>query len=111
MSYTKEEIKTLWDNLDLGIPFKDGMIYPVDLILVSIYTGIRPTELIKLENEHINLDELYIEIVDGKTGDRSIPIHDDIYPLVKKRKETGGKYFANLTMIQYMETFKKIMKQ
>lgn len=91
--YTDDEIKRLWDNVDLGVPFEDGEIYPVDTILISIYTGMSPIELLELENENINLEDRYITIVNGKTGERTIPIHDDIYPLIKKRKDEGGKYF------------------
>ena len=117
MAYTKEEIKTLWDNLELGVPYKDDVIYPVDTLLILIYTGMRPGELLGLENENINLEDRYITIVGGKTGDRIIPIHEDIYPLIKKRKGEGYKYFINhiedepLTLPVYLKFyFEPVMK-
>lgn len=110
--FTKEEIKTLWDNLDLEVQRKGFSIWPVDLILISIYTGIRPLELLALENENINLEDRYIKIINGKNGDRIIPIHDDIYPLVETRKENGYyTSFAPLSMSQYIYIFKSVMEQ
>ena len=99
--YTLDEIKLLWDNLELGVPLQFSKkdirdIYPVDTLLILIYTGMRPGELLKIENEKIFLEDRYmIGGFKSEAGtDRIIPIHEDIYPLIKKRKETGGKYFV-----------------
>ena len=100
-NFTEEEIQTLWENIELAIPFAHSKkdirdIYPVDLILILIYSGMRPGELLQIENANINLDERYI--VGGfKTEagtDRVIPIHDDIFQLVEKRYKEGGKWFV-----------------
>ena len=96
-----EEIKLLWDNLNLGVPLQYSRkdirdIYPVDTLLILIYTGMRPGELLKLENENIFLEDRYmIGGFKSEAGtNRIIPIHEDIYPLIKKRKEVGGAYFV-----------------
>lgn len=99
-NFTDEELQTLWDNVNLGIPLaynrKDIRdIYPVDIILILIYTGMRPGEVLQIENANINLEERYM-IGGFKTDagtDRIIPIHDDIFPLVEKRYKEGGKWF------------------
>lgn len=99
-NFTDEEIQTLWDNLDLGVPLAFSRrdvrdIYPVDIILMLIYLGTRPGELLQMENANINLQERYM-IGGFKTEagmDRIIPIHDDIFPLVEKRYNEGGKWF------------------
>lgn len=99
--YTEDEIRLLWDNLDLTIPLQISKgvyedIAPVDTILMMIYTGVRPSELLKQEIGKIKLDEKHM-IGGLKTDagiDRIIPLHDDILPLVKKRMEEGGKYFV-----------------
>lgn len=117
MTYTKEEIKLLWDNLELCVPFNGRDICPVDTILIMIYTGMRPEELLKVKNEDIHLEERYIMVCDSKNGSkRIVPIHEDIYPLIKKRKETTGKYFFEYetdtppTLQQYRsQCFKPIM--
>lgn len=99
--FTPEEIRILWDNLRLGTPLEYSKkdirdIFPVDTILILIYTGMRPGEILKIECEKINLEERYM--VGGfKTDagkDRIIPIHDDIFDLVKARVEKGGRYLV-----------------
>lgn len=100
-NFTDEEIKTLWDNIGLGVPLRFSNkdirdVYPVDTILILIYTGMRPGELLQIENSNINLDERYM-IGGFKTEagkDRIIPIHDDIFSLVEKRYNEGGKWFV-----------------
>lgn len=117
--YTPEEIKILWDNVNLGIPFQNSEVYPVDTILIAIYTGMRPGELLELENEKINIEERHVIVSSRKTGtDRTIQIHEDIYQLIKKRKDEGGKYFIKfrsdtpLTLRQYEQYyFIPIMEQ
>ena len=98
--YTKDEIQLFWDNLTLPIEMSMSgkltkTIYPVDIILIAIYTGLRPSELLTIENENIYLDKKYM--VGGmKTDagkDRIIPIHNKIIPLVEKRMSEGGKFF------------------
>lgn len=116
--FKPEEIRLLWDNLNFGTPLqyskKDTRdIYPVDTVLILIYTGMRPGELLIVENDNVFLEDRYI-IGGFKTEagkDRVIPIHEDIYPLIKKRKEQGGKYLIKYksdnppTLEQYRNYF------
>ena len=44
-AFTSEEIEKLWQNIEL--PF-------VDMILINIYSGLRPRELVELEITKIN---------------------------------------------------------
>ena len=99
--FTTEEIKLLWDNIDMPIDLRLSVrgdyftqVYVVDTILMLIYTGTRPSELLKIECADVNLEERYM--IGGLKNDvsrgRVIPIHDDIYPLVKARVERGNKY-------------------
>lgn len=99
--FTKEEIKMLWDNIDVPVDIRlspRGKIFIqvniVDTILMLIYTGMRPSELLNMECENVNLEERYM-IGGSKTDagiNRIIPIHDEIYPLIKARVEQGNKY-------------------
>lgn len=50
--YSDEEIKTLWSKL--------YEINNVDIILIMIYTGLRPTELLEIQTENVHLDEKYM---------------------------------------------------
>jgi len=97
--YTKKEIQLLWDNLNLAVemPMSGKLtqtIYPVDIILIAIYTGMRPSEVLNIENKNIHLEEKYL--VGGmKTEagtDRIIPLNDKIIPLVEKRMSEGGNF-------------------
>lgn len=87
--YTPEEIGILWQKL--------YEVNNVDIILIYIYTGMRPSELLNVLTENVHLDEQYL--VGGmKTEagtDRIIPIADKILPLVKNRYDPNKKYLIN----------------
>lgn len=68
--FTENEIKTLWNNRS---PI-------VDLILINIYTGMRPTELLKPKEVHPDFIISGIKTVSGI--DRQIPLHERIKPLM-----------------------------
>ena len=77
--FTLEEIQKLWDNVD--------RLDYIDTILITIYSGLRPSELLKLEIKNIHLEERYmIGGIKTEAGiDRIIPIHKKILPLIQKR--------------------------
>ena len=94
--YDVEEIKLLWDNLDLAVPLRYSAkdirnVFPVDTILIMIYTGMRPSELLKMQTSNIKLEDRYmvggLKTESGK--ERIIPIHEKIYPLIKARYEAA----------------------
>lgn len=84
--FTDEEIASLWDAL--------GTINNVDIILIYIYTGCRPAELLEIESANVHLEEQYM--IGGMKTDagknRIIPIHDAIVPLVQNRLAQNRKY-------------------
>lgn len=87
--YTEEEIAILWKKL--------YEINNVDIILIYIYTGMRPSELLNILTENVHLDEQYM-VGGEKTEsgrDRIIPIADKILPLVKNRYNPDRKYLIN----------------
>lgn len=87
--YTNEEIATLWSKL--------YVINNVDLILITIYTGLRPTELLEITTDNVHLDEQYM-IGGMKTEagtDRTIPIADKILPLIKNRFNPNRRFLVN----------------
>lgn len=99
--YTEDEIRLLWDNISLPIGLKYSAkdirnIYPVDLILIMIYTGMRPGELLEIKCSNVNMKDRYmiggIKTAAGKN--RIIPLHDDIIPLIEKRLQQGGRYLV-----------------
>lgn len=107
--FTHDEIKVLWENI--SIPF-------VDSVLLMIYTGVRPSELLQIELENVFLDQRYmIGGIKTKAGiDRTIPIHEDIVPFVERLIANNKKYLIEkdnkkLNYRYYLDIFKNIMKQ
>lgn len=98
--FTEEEIDILWKNVYI--------IEDVDLILIDIYTGQRPSELI--DPSEIHLEEKYIVSgIKTEAGiDRIIPLHEKIIELIKRRYINNP---MNLTYRQYNHRFKKVMKK
>lgn len=69
--------------------------YPMnDIAIILLYTGMRIGELLEIETKNVNLEERYM--IGGKKTkagkDRVIPIHNEIFDLVKTRCENGHKY-------------------
>lgn len=99
--YTEDEIQKLWDNIDTAVELKCTEeltinVYPADLVLISIYTGMRGGEIMKLRRENFHINDKYL--IGGIKSDagknRVIPLHDDILPLVKARLERIDDYFV-----------------
>ncbi|WP_418290952.1 tyrosine-type recombinase/integrase, partial [Massilicoli timonensis] len=82
--FTNDEIKTLWDNIDL--PY-------VDTILIMIYSGYRINELLNLIcGVNVDLDQnIFIGGFKTKAGkNRIVPIHHKILPFVQARYKNGS---------------------
>lgn len=84
--FSDQEIATLWNSLDV--------VNNIDIILIYIYTGLRPVELLEIESANVHLEQKYmvggVKTSAGKN--RIIPLHDAILPLVEKRLALGRKY-------------------
>lgn len=105
--FTNDEIKLLWDNID--IPY-------VNAILISIYEGLRPSELLKIEISNIFIDDQYmVGGIKTEAGiDRIMPIHDNVLPLIKELIKNNNKYLIERSGLpipyrRYEELFKNIM--
>lgn len=84
--FTDQEIAMLWDAL--------GTVNNVDIVLMYIYTGCRPVELLDIKSCDVHLDEQYM-IGGAKTEagrNRIIPIHDALVPLVRYRLNQNREY-------------------
>ncbi|MBR3645692.1 MAG: tyrosine-type recombinase/integrase [Lachnospiraceae bacterium] len=83
--FSDEEIKFLWDNIDLEY---------VNFVLATIYTGLRPSELLNIKTENVHLDEKYM-IGGMKTAagrNRTIPISDRIYDVIQNMYDAENEY-------------------
>lgn len=104
--YTQDEINTLWNNID---------VENVDMVLISIYTGMRPNELASIEIDNVKIEDGYI-IGGSKTEngiDRVIPIHSKIMPLVSARMNNKSNMLFGecCTYEKYRYVLKKVMKR
>lgn len=110
--FTQDEIQKLWDNL--------GRMEFIDTILIMIYSGLRPGELILIETDNIDIDNrTMMGGIKTKAGkNRIIPINKKILPLVKNRLvgdnellvvNHEGKQMRYWNY--YEEKWKKIMEQ
>lgn len=113
INFTQEEKDILWKNIynkeidPLGI---------IDTILIMIYSGMRPTELLELKTRNVHINEKYM-IGGIKTSngiDREIPIHEKIIPLIKKRYNENNEYLIMKAQNEafnyrhYLDVFKDV---
>lgn len=109
--YVKEDISALCDyevkvsekapahkpftNKEIGLLWKRKDDYDAGTVLIMIYTGMRITELLTLTNDKIDMENHCIHhgIKTAAGKNRTIPIHDAIYPIVKNRYHNNNDYF------------------
>lgn len=110
--FTKEEIDILWDNL-YNVPF-------VDYILIYIYTGFRPSELIELIwDKNVHLDKRYLQggLKTEAGKNRIVPIHSKILPLLETLYKKENEYILTdkkgkpLTYRSWSYIFHKTLKE
>lgn len=77
--FTKDEIQTLW------LDYNAHKCKVTAAILIMIYTGMRPGELLQIKTENVNLNEQYLTggIKTEKGKRRKIIIPDRIVPLIQ----------------------------
>ncbi len=113
--FSDAEMQTLWDNL--AFPF-------VDMVLIAIYSGWRPTELAILQIEDIDFNSwTFTGGIKSDAGrNRTIPIHPRIRELVKQNydkavamkssylfNDENGQQGTHLTYDKYRGRFNKVM--
>lgn len=107
--FTKQEIEKLWEVVDL--------YSHADLVLITIYTGMRPGELVMIKNQDIDLEARTmrggLKTAAGKN--RIIPLNRKILPYIEKRMSDHEYLVLNhkgtrLTYANwYKEKFKPMM--
>lgn len=111
--FTGDEINKLWENV--------GRMEYIDVILIYIYTGFRPSELLEIKkNNGVNLEEQYL-MGGSKTKagkDRIVPIHHKILPFIENWYYKENDYLIFNSKNEKMkyrnwkdEKFNVIMKQ
>lgn len=110
--FTNNEINVLWENVD--------RLSDVDSVLIMIYTGLRPGELVEVKNKKIQLNERVFRAgfkTDAGTN-RVIPIHKRIHSLIENRMSLENEclistYEGNQMSYYtyYHERWKQLMEQ
>lgn len=97
--FTSEEVQILWKNAGK---------WECDLFLVLLYTGMRVNEFLASKSDCIDLDNKFIvlprNIVKNDSSARTVPIHDDILPILERFKSYGSEWIAakpNKVHIEY----------
>lgn len=85
--FSTEEVSQLWNWSNNEY---------VQVILMMIYTGCRPGELLAAKKEDVHLDEVYWFIPAGKTeaATRRVPLHRAIVPFFAQWMEKPGEYLV-----------------
>ena len=101
--FTNEEIQKLF-----SVVFSEDI---ADTVLIMIYTGMRPSELLGMKTENIHLSEKYmVGGIKTKAGkERVIPISDKVMPLVRKRYNIENRFFVDMSYTVYSRHFKTLM--
>lgn len=87
---SKEDREKIWEAALAGDEI-------AQITLIYIYTGMRPSELLCVEKENVDLDAR-IMVGGMKTAagkNRRIPIHRCIMPFMQRLMETPGKYLID----------------
>jgi integrase len=84
--FSDSEIDTLWR-------WSPNNEY-VQVILMLIYSGVRPGELFNLKTKYVDLEARYFTIEKGKNDNaiRKVPIHDRTYPFFEHWMSKGRDY-------------------
>ena len=100
--FTTQSINRLWR---LESPLHD-------IPLILLYTGMRATELINLKARDINRKQRTIRITSAKTksGIRTIPIHDHIWPIISNRLDASYVIQECRTYSSLNREFNKAMR-
>lgn len=106
--FKNSEVQRLWQIQNFGV---------TDMILFSLYTGFRPSEVLLIETKYVDLNRWRIKggMKTEAGTDRIVPIHEKIRPIVVKHYDQNNKFlFPNekgefMTYDQYRGRFKKVM--
>ena len=108
--FTHKEIDKLWARVD--------KIPNVDLVLISIYSGWRPGELVLLETKDIDLPNrtMFGGIKTDAGKERIVPINKKILPLIEKRFNPNSKRLITddkgkgISYVRYYDWFMALME-
>ena len=92
--FSRAEIATLWKKV--------GKLPYVDLLLMMIYSGVRPSEFVEIETANVHLEEGYVQggLKTDAGRDRIIPIHSKVLPFWQKYYNPENQYFLSKSLFR-----------
>lgn len=108
--FSIEEIKKMWEYLPL--------LPNIKYALIMCYTGMRPQEMLLIENKNVYLEERYM-IGGMKTQagrNRIIPIHQKLLPIIRELYNPENKYLivntkgGCYTYANFYQIWRKLME-
>lgn len=80
--------------LEAIVEKKDQLLF--DLVLILMYTGLRPEEACTLKSEHVHDDWFYVDKSKSPAGIRDVPIHKELKQIIKRLLYDGrNKYLLS----------------
>lgn len=107
--FSKTEITTLFNSV-FAEPW-------ADTVLIMIYSGLRPSELLSIRTENVFLNDCYmIGGLKTKAGkERIIPLNNKVLPFIRKRYNPNSQFLIEdkghpISYSQYKKAFSQLMK-
>ena len=99
--FTDEEIDIMWRHTDIPT---------IRVILMMIYSGVRPGELLDLKTASVDIDNTLFKIEKGKTKNaaRTVPIHSRVLPFFRAFYNSDSEYYFN--GLNYEKSYQKFIK-
>ena len=87
--FSADEIDALWGHTD---------DFAARLALILIYTGLRPSELLQIRTENVNLENHYMRggLKTAASKNRIIPIADKILPFIRTFYNPASEFLVTL---------------
>lgn len=84
--FTDEEIDIMWRHTDIPT---------IRVILMMIYSGVRPGELLDLKTASVDINNALFKIEKGKTKNavRTVPIHSRVLPFFEELYSSDSEFF------------------
>lgn len=110
----KESTRSIFTEKERGLLWANAEKEYVDTVLIMIYTGLRPSEMLDLKTADIDIEQRIMRggLKSDAGKNRVIPINKKILPFIKKHKAEGHEYLINFKnrQMQYKYYYDKKWK-
>lgn len=83
-----------------------------DLVMLSLGTGMRATEVLTLDRDHTDLKRGVVTLVDAKNGDRRlVPLPSDVVAMLQQRPVPIREWFPGWHLERLVHTISRVIQQ